>query len=173
MNRNIVIATLIVSLTFFLVMGAGLIAENIIKKPSEDNTTEFASTVKSLAVEGNGQYGIIYVEENEAELIIDFNIIDIDDFNTLQAGQTIIFRVETIWLKHFEAGEFMHIVSLRTEEEEILSLSRYNEKKDNRPYIMKQLIFLGPLFLLISIHCILLLKGINVFQKWLKLIKKR
>jgi hypothetical protein len=71
-----------------------------------------------------------------------------------------------MWIDQFEKMRYIPIVSLRTQEKELVSLSSYND------YMAPQIfmatiagIAVALIFLLISIHCILLLRGINVFRR--------
>ena len=78
----------------------------------------------------------------------------------------MFFRIENIWLDQFEETRFIHIVSLRTEETEILSLSRYIEHMNQQNFRGKMMaIGAGTIFLLASIHWILRLRGVNIFHK--------
>ena len=91
----------------------------------------------------------------------------------MQRGQTIFFRVEKIWLKQIierEGWPFIHVIAIRTEEDEIVSLDDYNKQRiEGRvaPTIAGSVVV--SIFLLLSIHCALLLKGINIFRR----LKKR
>ena len=168
-RKNLAVVALIFSLLFFFGMLGNVIIMNT-RNPSEANTTQFTATVRGVEIDGEGihEHCIIHSEEYGGKLST-YNIrgiSDTTDFNSLKNGQFVFFRVENIWLDQIEEMRFFPIISIRTEEEEIVSLSDYNEYMDDlrfAPTIAG--IVVALIFLLASIHCILLLKGINVFRR--------
>lgn len=165
------------SLLFFIGSVAGLVVANTVEKLSDRNTTQFMATVKNVEIEGSGddEYGRIHTEEYGDKLII-LNIreiIDMNDYNSLHGGQTVFFRIENIWVDLFKEMSFIHIVSLKTSEKEVVSLNNYNEYLDNQHFLITiTSIVLGTFFLLVSVYCILPLKGINIFHKFKKILKR-
>ena len=137
---------------------------------SEINTTEFTATVRGVEIKGEDTHThyIIYSEEYGDKLNT-YNIRrigDISDFDNLKKGQTVFFRMENIWLNQYEDMTFFPIISIRTEEKEIVSLSDYNSEKEAlrfAPTIAGVVVAL--IFLCLSLYCIFLLKGINIFRR--------
>ena len=166
-----IIFTLVISLLFLFGAVAGQRAGNAIDKLTKGNTTELMATVIKAETKGTepNEYGIIYTEEYGEKLKV-FNIeklTDVNDFNSLQTGQTVLFRIENVWLGQFEEMSFINIVSLRTMEREMISLSSYNENADQGYSRMRTTgELLAPMFFLVSVHCVLLLMGVNVFRKF-------
>lgn len=156
-----------------LLMLGGIIANIFImhtnESLSETNTTEFSGTVKNVATMGTGndEYGIICTGEYESRLHIyhinDF--INTNDFISLQPGQMIYFRIENTWLDTFGEMNFVHIVSLRTNERDLISLNNYNNLMDKQQLIAIVVsIIAAILFLFIFIYCMLSLKGFNILH---------
>ena len=167
------IVILIMSLWLILGGIAGLTVMTNIEKPSDDNTIEFMATVKNVEIRvlNSSKDGVVRTEEYSTILVVP-NVektVDINDFNNLQSGQTIFFKIDNIWADQFEEMMGCQIVSLRTEKKEILTLNSYNEYKGRREFraVLTVIIFC-PILLLISIHCILLLNGVNVFRRFRK-----
>ena len=166
-ERKNTLFALFLSLLVFIGAVFLLILVNNFEKLSEHNTTEYTATVTNIEMKGSGtgEYGKIYTEEY-GELYIYYirNIVDMDDFNNLQAGQTVFFRIENIWL---EKMDFIKIVSLKTAEKEMFSLSSYAEYMEHQ-YFRASIpgIIIIPICLLAAIHFTLLLKGINIFRRF-------
>ena len=168
-KKLIMVLLILCMISFFGTIGL-LISMNSIDKQTEQSTTEFMATVthvETTYTEKN-TYIEVYTEEYGTMLYISTTIsrkINIDDITNLQNGQKILFRVENNKLDEFEKAEFVNVVSLKTTEKEIFSLSSYNE------YIHESVIparitgiVLITVFALVSAYCVLLLKGINVFH---------
>jgi uncharacterized membrane protein YeiB len=169
-RKKLTVVSLVFSLIFFIGAVTGLIVASTTEKISEKNTTEFTATVTSIKTEGSGtgQFGKIYTEEYGDKLNIFYikKIVDVDDFSDIQAGQTVFFRIENVWLEQFEEMDFVTIVSLKTAEKEILSLSSYAEYMEHQYFRIRiTCIIFIPILLLSSIYCVLLLKGVNVFRR--------
>ncbi len=86
--------------------------------------------------------------------------------SSLQSGEVFTFRVENNKLQRFAELDYAEAVSIKTAEEEILSLDEYNE------YVREGLlppriigITITCISLLMSIYCLLRLQGIDVFRK--------
>lgn len=169
-KKKITIFILIVSLLFFFGTIGNIIIINTINKLSEKNTTEFTATITKVVTKGTGndEYGIIYTQEYDDKLNV-YNINEITnkkDFTELQSGQTVYFRIENVWLEKFNEINFIHIVSLRTSEKEIFSLSNYNNLMINqRTSATIAGIIVCILLFLISVYCTLILNGFNIFKK--------
>jgi len=177
-RKRMIVFALVLSLIFFFgLIGNMIIMHNSVKL-TEMNTTEFEAAVRSIEIYGEGTHerSIIHSEEYGDKLTTYFirEISDISDFTRLESGQTVFFRVENIWLSNFEGKmyipieemTFIPIVSIRTENEEIVSLSSYCEYMASsllEPTIAGIVVIL--IFLMLSIHCVLLLRGINVFRR--------
>ena len=169
-RKKTTVVFLILSLIVFFGCLANIIVVNAIEIPSEENTTEFSATVKSVEMIEEGAYESwgIYLEEYYGPLTVSTRrgVIDMDDLNSMKPGQIVFFRIENVWLKNFEEQPFHTVVSLRTEDREIASLSDCVERimdRNNGVTIVGVISML--ISLLIFIHCILLFKGINVFHR--------
>ena len=173
-KKGFTIFALIGSLFFFFGMMLSLRGFLTIEGFSYANTTEFMATVTKVKVgeEDNKEFATILTKEYSSELhftnirkIVDKND-NINLQNSLQKGQEIFFRIDNKWLEALNDDSFVGIISLRTAEEEILTLSEYDEYMKNQ--INSSFIGIGVsavLSLLAATHCILLLKGINIFKK--------
>lgn len=170
-KRKLLIFFSILFLFFFFGMISLIIMMNNSEKPSEKNTTEFTATVIYVEMGGTGaeKYGVIYTEEYSSTKLNIFNIKrigDTNDLQNLQTGQTVFFRINNVWLDQFEEMEFVDIISLRTEEKEIFSLSNYEEYISQQRFAATIVgIVVTLIFLLASIHCAALLKGVNIFRR--------
>jgi hypothetical protein len=169
-RKRMIVFALVLSLIFFFGLIGNMIIMHNSAKLTEMNTTEFEATVRSIEIYGEGtrEYCIIHSEEYGDKLITYSirGISDISDFDRFKSGQTVFFRVENIWLNQFEELTVFPIVSIRTENEEIVSLSSYCEYRASsllEPTIAGIVVIL--IFLMLSIHCVLLLRGINVFRR--------
>jgi len=169
-RKYLTVIVLIVSMIFFFGSIGNVIIMNKTEKLSVVNTTEFTATVKSVGIAGEGthEYCIIYSEEYGDKLsTYDIRrITDIGDFSSLKKGETVFFRTNNIWIDKFEEMKFIPVLTIRTEKEDIVSLTRYNE------YAAPSLsaatiagIVVALIFLLTSTYCLLLLKGIHLFRK--------
>lgn len=131
-SKKLLIIMLSLSFLIFIAGVSSLIAIlDTNKNLSETDTTEFFATAMKVEIEGSGSgaYGTIYTEEYGGKLKIR-NINQIQKKNellNLKSGQTVYFRIENGWLNQFEIMEFVYIVSLRTEKNELLSLNVYNQ----------------------------------------------
>ena len=170
-NKKIVVSVLIISLLFFFGSVAGATVASIIRNPAEEDTTEFSATVVHVEIKkvGRDERSIICTEEYGDKLMLPNSrlAIDSDDLSGLEAGETVFVRIDNVWWDQFEEARVMYILALRTAEKEIVSLSDYCEYMDAQ-YSKARLtaMLLGPLFLLVSIHCVLLLKGVDAFRKF-------
>ncbi len=128
-QKKIITVIGIISLLIFGGIIANIFIMNTKQNLSETNTTEFLGTVKNVATTGTGgdEYGVLCTMEYEAKLYIyhinDF--IDTSEFINLQPGQLIYFRIENAWLDTFDEINFVNIVSLRTNEKDLISLNNY------------------------------------------------
>ncbi len=171
MKRTMIVLVLVFSLAMLCVSGITIKGVDNVETLSEENTTEYAATFISITItDSDDDYECrsIYTKEYGDKLAItymkgDVNIADID---SLKAGQTIFFRIENVWADQFGEMPSFGILSLRTEEREIFSLSS-SAKYQEQQFFRVKMTAVGfiPILLLLSIHCVLLLRGINVFKK--------
>lgn len=172
-RKKLTVFALILSIILLFGNIGNIIMMNITESHSEKNTTEFVATVMRVEIVGEGTYKrcIIHSEEYGDKLDT-YNIrgiVDMSNFTSLNSNQTIYFRTKNSWVNQFEEMSFIPIVSLRTEEKEIVSLSSYNEFMAPSLYSATIAgIVVTTIFLLTSIHCVLLLKGFNVFHRFKK-----
>lgn len=167
-RKELTIFVFILSSLLFFVCIAVFTVPSIFVRPSEGNTTELSATIKEVEIKdtSGSEHGSIFTEEYDFELLIKFKAaIDTNDFINLQKGQKVWFRVEHIWLDQLEETPFIYTVSIRTEEKEIISLSSYNEFLDHEIFLIRATgVLLGLILLVIIVHFVLLLKGINIFH---------
>ncbi len=80
----------------------------------------------------------------------------------LQKGQTIFFRIENNMIEQFGEVYFCNIVSLRTTETEIISLTDYNTYIHAAafPARVTGIVFAG-VFLAVFLYCIFKIKKIH------------
>lgn len=142
-----------------------------IDKQTDENTTEFTAkfTKSEITDTGKSVYIEIYTEDFASTLYIPVTIsknINIDDVKMLHKSQTIYFRIENKLIKQLKEIEFCKIVSLKTEEKEIYSLSDYNRYiHDSSLAARVACVIVAIIFLLLSIYCALILKGVNILYK--------
>ena len=136
----------------------------------------FSATIKDVSILGasaEDYTGIIDIEEYPSNLIVPNidGLIYSDNFQNLHSGETIYYRVQNYGSPlnedYLKTVPYTYIVSLETPEFQVLSLERYQTYNKSRwiPTI-KATSLACILFLAISIHCALLLKGINVFSRF-------
>ena len=176
-HRKWTITVLIISLIFALGYGYLCIMVYSCNNLTDENTTLFTATIKDTAVlglsSGDSTDGILYMQEYPSSLIIRNmdEMIDCDPFYSLQPGQTIHFRIQNYGTPlnedYLKTTPLISIASLETSNFAILPLEIYQN------YLNKELssiwvtgIVVCSLFLAISSHCALLLKGINVFSRF-------
>ena len=169
MRRITIVVLIFLWLFCFGMMGLVFIM-NAVETLSEENTTEFTATVKSVEMKGEGthEYGIVYSEEYGDKLSTYSirGIIDISDLKNIKASQIVFFRVQNIWIGQWEEMSFIPIVSLRTEEKELASFRQYNEHTASSLLLATITASVISLILfLVAMHCTLRLKGINVFRR--------
>ena len=169
-RKKLTVVVLIISIIFFFGSIGNVIIMNKIEKLSVVNTTEFAATVKSVGIAGEGthEYCIVYSEEygNKLSTYDIRGITDIDDFSSLKKGEKVYFRTNNNWIDNFEEMKFIPVLTVRTEKEDIVSLDRYNEyQASSLSSATIAGIVLALIFLLTSIYCVISLKGINLFHR--------
>lgn len=144
---------------FFGMLGNIVAVGNTTREFSEATTTEFAATVVSVRV--HGEHVVIYSEEFGGRLSTHQirNLSDISDFTDLKNGQTVFFRIENIWLEQLEEMLFFPIISIRTEEAEIVSLSSFTEQwADSRTTLRNTAIVFSLIFLSLAVFFAIRLK---------------
>lgn len=104
-----------------------------LNKLNENNTTEFSAVVKSVQCIDTTEdiYYLISVKEYNSDLLVDSiaaESIDSELIGKLREGDAIFFRIKNMYLKNTddEPALFVPIVSLKTNDYEIFSLSDYN-----------------------------------------------
>lgn len=147
----------IISLIFFCGIIGIIITLNSIDKLAVKNTTEFNAIVKKIEITEAGEnlYINIYTKEPEKTLNISTSVsrkISRSDIESLQEGEVIVFRIENNMIKRFENNGFGSVVSIKTDEKEILSLDDYNVFiHDSVSIARKVAMFFSLVFLLIFI----------------------
>ena len=116
----------------FMVGSIGLfVIIDSLDNQSKKNTTELSGTVKKVEFINTEKelHYLIYIEERELILNVSTNIskkINGKLINDLQKGDIVFFRVENEYLSKSDAS-FINIVSLKTNNNEVYSLSDYNQ----------------------------------------------
>lgn len=100
--------------------------------PTKDDTVEYTATVSKIEINDTGKdlYIEIYTKEYDNYFLIPTGVskhIDAEDINRIESGEEITFRVEKNMVKIMEESEFVDIVSLKTNEKNIYTLSEYNQ----------------------------------------------
>lgn len=173
-KRKLIIIPLILSLVIFLAMIVLLISTYSIDKLKENDITECMATLTDAEIIGSedNMYLTIHTEEYGDKLFVSSGIIkkiDLNDISNLEKGQRISFGVESSMLEELTETGYAAVVCLKTEDKEIFSLSNYNENMHNSMISARATAMVVALiFLLLSVHCILLLKGINIFKRFKK-----
>jgi len=172
-RKGLTVFVLVVSLVFLIESIGSLVMIVSSEGISENNTTEFRATVAKIEMPNprSGEYGRIHTEEYGTMLTLaEINrIIDIEAFKKLQAGQEVLFRIDNVWLEHFGEMDFVGIVSLKSAEEDIVSFSSYSDyMQQQRHAAIATNAVIAFLLLSAFVHCVLLLRGINVFRRFNK-----
>lgn len=170
--------TILLIVSFICFIGFGVLCIFLYSSVnlSGNNTTMFSATIKDVSILGTSAEdytGIIDIEEYPSNLIVPNidGLIYSDNFQNLHSGETIYYRVQNYGSPlnedYLKTVPYTYIVSLETPEFQVLPLERYQTYNKSRwmPTI-KTLVLVCILFLAISIHCALLLKGINVFSRF-------
>lgn len=132
--------TLITLFLFFVGSVGTMFIIHQAAKQTEDTTTYRSATVQKVSCNDTGKvvYLRIYTQEYYAALLIPPTVserIDLDVIRDLPSGTEIFFRVENAMLDQIDGVEFVHILSLEADENEIFSLEDYNAymKEESRP----------------------------------------
>lgn len=132
-----------------------------VTKQTEETTSLYTATVQEVYISGAGNraYTEIRVKEYDTLLYISANLcksIEIVDIKELKEGDIIFFRIEDIKVEHLDNAEFVDIVSLKTEEKNILTLEDYNEYMYNAALPARiTSVIMALVFLFISVLCCL------------------
>lgn len=167
MKKKKLIVIMILCQIFFLGMIGNLIVMHFIDKKTEENTTEFEATISEVDIKNEGEDISIKIDTEEygSLLYISPSIsekIDMNSINNLPKGQTIFFRIEDHMIEQFGEVYFCNIVSLRTTETEIISLTSYNTYIHDAAFPTRVAVgVLAGVFLSAFIYCIYRLKKIH------------
>lgn len=140
MKDRRVLTVIIIALLLFCVIIIGVLLSMFgIDKQTKDTTALYFATIKDIHIGGTMEntYVEIFTNEYGSALRVSTNIagkIDIDSVKELNKGQTIFFRIENIKVEQLNQVEFLDIVSLSTNTEEIYNLDQYNEYMHNAAY---------------------------------------
>lgn len=164
-NKKMRILLVILCLVFSFGATGVWIFMNSIDKQTEENTTEFATTISKVEIIDTVENGYIEIYTNEYNytLHISSNVsknIDMNAVSDLQKNQTIFFRVENKMLDFLEEIDFCNIVSLRTSEHEIFSVSNYNEYIQNASFPARAMSLVVAGAFLLSAICFIFKKRI-------------
>lgn len=140
------------------------ISMNTIANLTEQTTVELVGTLTKVKVvdTGNNIYIEIHTEEYDDKLYISTNIakqININEFNNLQEGQLVFFRVKDS-ASQLEENELINVLALKTSDVVFFSINDYNEYIRQATFPARIMcLLLMVIFLLIIIRCVRLLNG--------------
>lgn len=143
-----------------------LIFMNIDAQKTTDNTTECNATVHYIAIsDTNERYAEIYTNEYQFSLYISTNIfkqLDVSELSLLSEGTRIYFRVDNVNKDSMYDSQFCPIVSLKTDNQDIISLDTYNQllKKSMIPTNIVVI-----LILIVLLFCIIFLYKKKLYKK--------
>lgn len=130
MNKRLKLRAVLCAIFLFGAVGL-LISIRSEDNKTTENTTVYDATVAEIdCLEAEDNYEIvIHTEEYETDLRIPDSIcadINIATINDIKNGDTIFFRIENYKVSELNQVGFFNIVSLRTDNQDIFSLSDYN-----------------------------------------------
>ena len=169
-RRKAILFVLCFSLLLLIGMTANIFTINSIEEVTETNTTAFMATVSSKTSSDDKatvERNIIYTEEYYDKIRMDsiYKNLDVSDLESILPGQIVYFRIMNAWLDQFEEMDFVYIVSLKTEEKEIVTLSCYNEYREGQNFTAT---FVCSVIIAISIvsfaYCVITLKKSRIGQ---------
>ena len=174
-RKKLTIAILVLSLLFLTVAVSGIFfIPRIDQSVKAEDTTTITATVKSI--ERMDKRSIdsftIHTQEYGDRLFISdaVALLDRDAFTRLKAGDVIQLSVWKFDPYESDDSFYLPVVALRTGDQEIMSLASYNDYQAQsfKSLRMVFMVFFFPIFSHTSVHCILLLKVINVFRRFVK-----
>ena len=134
MKKTTLIIKLSISLIFLVGMIGNTFIANIQSIVNEANTAELMATIKSIRTEKVDNHTGVVIEAVEfSELLKIYDIKyapNIEDVQSLKAGDQIFFRAETRWVSNVDILGVYDAVSLRDSTKVIYSLDDYNDYHD-------------------------------------------
>jgi predicted permease len=169
-SKKVTVALIIFIILFLMTVFIGFIVPLFFEKLTESNTIELTATVDNIEIIKiqNKYHYIINTSEYGKKLMVrnSKEIINIENFNNIKEGQIIIFRIEKQWAEKINEIEFVYIVTLKTEDEEVITFNSINAQHESDILKIRiAAVIFGAIFLSVSIHCILSLEGINILKK--------
>lgn len=162
--RKVLLFVLVCSIFFFLVTIGIFIFMFQVDRITEDSTTFFSATVIKTEIinSGKNKYVEIDTEEYKCNLYLSVNIsknINMNKIIALKEGEKIFFRIENIKVKQMNFVDFVDIVSLKTETDDIFTLNDYNYfmRISARPARIANII-VALILLVVSVLCFVLIK---------------
>ena len=162
--RKVLLIILVCSVFFFLVTIGIFISMFQIDKQTEDITIEYSATVRRIHINNSvkNKWVQIETEEYDSSLYISVNIsknIDIRKIESLKQGEKIFFRIVDTEAEQLNSVDFVDIVSLKTETNDIFTLEDYNHfmRVSARPARIAD-ITVALLLLVVSILCFVFIK---------------
>ena len=162
--RKVLLIILVCSVFFFLVTIGIFISMFQIDKQTEDITIEYSATVRRIHINNSvkNKWVQIETEEYDSSLYISVNIsknINMNKIIALKEGEKIFFRIENIKVKQMNFVDFVDIVSLKTETDDIFTLNDYNYfmRISARPARIANII-VALILLVVSVLCFVLIK---------------
>jgi cold shock CspA family protein len=113
---------LFISLGFYFVMSIPLGFPN----PTEESTIEFSDILVSTVYDDQGTPGFIYTQKYKLAVIRN-RAIDRKEYSKLKKGDIVTFRVEKEYLEDMGTALFTPIVTLKTQDAEVVTLKNYNK----------------------------------------------
>lgn len=162
--RKVLLIILVCSVFFFLVTIGIFISMFQIDKQTEDITIEYSATVRRIHINNSvkNKWVQIETEEYDSSLYISVNIsknIDIRKIESLKQGEKIFFRIVDTKAEQLNSVDFVDIVSLKTETNDIFTLEDYNHFMRVSARLARIAnIIVALILLVVSVLCFVLIK---------------
>lgn len=155
-KKNVVKRICIVAIIIFILSVSFLAIMSSEDKFRDEDTVEIEATIKYAEYTENVEKPSlkIYTEEFSNSLSILWDINRNIDINDLKPGCKIVFRVRNGVEDILDKEGLVDLISIRTEEKEILSLSEYNEHMSHELRFLRDICTgLAEISLLIMLFC--------------------
>lgn len=146
----------ILCFVFFLGMIGLLVSMYSADKQTDKTVTVYSTTVSDVGIIDHEKSFSVYIFSKEFPplyiAITPDQTACLEDVRALQPGQTIVFSVENYRNEKVNQALFVPIVSLKTEQKDILTLENYNEMT-HRTFIPMRIsgVVAATVFLLLAV----------------------
>lgn len=125
------ICSILTFMFLFGIVGLLLILSST-DRQTQENTTECVASIKDVEISVTERDLFLNMLCNEYSCYLNISTvvsdnIDINNIYALQTGDTIYFRVNNHSLDKLETTATVNVVSLRTDKQQLFSLSNYND----------------------------------------------